>query len=73
MGTVGDGGRWVDGRGTGTGTVGDGDGDGREGDAARIGIFAVYNCWKKAGIIDCEEKEIEIDCLIEKELIILSY
>ena len=35
----------------------------------------IYNCWylKKAGIIDCEEKEIEIDCLIEKELIILSY
>jgi hypothetical protein len=33
------GGRWGYGRGTGTGTVGDG--DGREGDSARIGIFAV--------------------------------
>jgi hypothetical protein len=52
LGTVGDGrmdgrmdggmrggGRWGYGRGTGTGTVGDG--DGREGDSARIGIFAV--------------------------------
>ena len=25
----------------------------------------IYNCWKKAGIIDCEEKEEEIGCLIE--------
>ena len=24
----------------------------------------IYNCWKKAGIIDCEEKEEDIDCLI---------
>jgi hypothetical protein len=39
LGTVGDGGRWGDGR----GTVGDGDGDGRDGDAARIGTITVEN------------------------------
>ena len=42
--SVGDGGQWGDGRGTETvgDGDGDGDGDGREGDAVRIGIFAVY-------------------------------
>jgi hypothetical protein len=33
----------------------------------------IYNCWKKAGIIDCEEKEEEIDCLIEKEVTKYTY
>ena len=28
----------------------------------------INNCWKKAGIIGCEEKEYDIDCLIEKEV-----
>jgi hypothetical protein len=41
LGTVGDGGRWGDGRGTGTVGDGDGGGDGRDGDAARIGTFTV--------------------------------
>ena len=31
----------------------------------------IYNCWKKAGIIDCEEKEIY--CLIEKEVTKYTY
>jgi hypothetical protein len=33
----------------------------------------IYYCLKKAGLVDCEEKEEEIDCLIEKDLIILTY
>ena len=33
----------------------------------------IYNCWKKAGILDCEEKEEEIDCLIEKEVTKYTY
>ena len=33
-----------------------------------ISIQKIYNCWKKAGIIECAEKEKEIDCLIEKEV-----
>ena len=27
----------------------------------------IYICWKKAEIIECAEKEEEIDCLIENE------
>jgi hypothetical protein len=37
------------------------------------GIQTIYNCWKKAGIIDCEEKEEEIDCLIEIEVTKYTY
>ena len=33
----------------------------------------IYNCWKKAGILDCEEKEEEIDCLIEKGVTKYTY
>ena len=24
----------------------------------------IHNCWKKAGILECEEKVEEIDCII---------
>ncbi len=34
---------------------------------------SIYNCWKNAGIIGCEEKEEEIDCLIEKEVTKYTY
>jgi hypothetical protein len=33
----------------------------------------IYNCWKNAGIIDCEEKAKEIDCLIEKKVTKYTY
>jgi hypothetical protein len=29
---------------------------------ARKMVSNQYYCWKKAGLIDCEEKEEEIDC-----------
>ena len=37
------------------------------------GIQTINNCWKKLCIIDCEEKEEEIDCLIEKEVTKYTY